>query len=83
MCSAQPSPPVAPYVYSSCISYQFVALIASITLFMTFFMSMISSIAADQLGIRKMAAVGGVLSFIGILSSSFVHVSGKLSTHSV
>ncbi|XP_067950664.1 monocarboxylate transporter 10-like [Watersipora subatra] len=49
-----------------------VSLIASITLFMTFFMSMISSIAADQLGIRKVAAVGGVLSFIGVFSSAFV-----------
>lgn len=41
---------------------------------MTFFMSMISSIAADQLGIRKVAAFGGLLSFAGLLASSFVKV---------
>ncbi|KAF6041462.1 SLC16A2 [Bugula neritina] len=39
---------------------------------MTFFTSMISSIAADQLGIRKVAVAGALLSFTGLLSSSFV-----------
>jgi len=38
---------------------------------------MISSIAADQLGIRKVAVAGALLSFAGLLSSSFVKVWTK------
>ena len=45
---------------------------------MTFFMSMLSSIAADQLGIRKVGCIGATLAFAGLLTSSFVKVSGKM-----
>lgn len=46
--------------------------VGSVNTGITFLMCMISSIISDRLGIRLTGVIGGILAFVGLLSSAFV-----------
>ena len=48
------------------------AWVGSVTIGMTFLMSIFASILADRIGIRKVGCFGGLLCTIGLISSAFV-----------
>ena len=45
----------------------------SICIGVTFFMSMVSSIAADQMGLRQTGMIGGILACSGMVASAFAY----------
>ncbi|KAK7484356.1 hypothetical protein BaRGS_00024361 [Batillaria attramentaria] len=46
--------------------------VGSVCICMTFLMGTVAGILSDQLGLRKVAFIGGLLAFVGMLSSAFV-----------
>lgn len=52
--------------------FSFAAWVGSVSTGLTFLMSMVASILSDRFGIRKTGFIGGMLGFIGLVSSAFV-----------
>ena len=52
-------------------TYYFTALVGSLSIGMTFFVSPLAGILIDSFGLRRTAILGGVIATTGMLASSF------------
>lgn len=65
-----------------CLSlWSFTALVGSLSIGMTFFVSPLAGILIDSIGLRRTAVLGGAIATVGMLASSFAlaHVSGPFN----